>query len=106
VLLGIQEYCIPLLTSNLKMCHTALGRLVGWNAPLKVRLQVICVLIGSAAFVSVRKQRVATASLFDQRKLGIESKRRRRDSSLSGDIEMTTSMEETIPLTEDAVDIV
>jgi hypothetical protein len=69
-------------------------------------------MIGTAAFVSARKQKIQSASLFEQRKLGLEAaanKRRRRDSSeaatTAAGIEMT-QMEEMVPLTQDAVDVV
>lgn len=64
-------------------------------------------MIGTAAFVSARKQKIQSASLFDQRKFGLETaaKRRRRDSTATTEIEMS-QLEETIPLTADAVDIV
>jgi hypothetical protein len=67
---------------------------------------VACVLVGTAAFVSARKQKVLSASLFDQRKLGIDAKRRRRDSSAPPEEIEMAKMEETIPLTEDLVDVV
>ena len=70
----------------------------------KVRFQVACVLIGTAAFVSARKQKVVSASLFDQRKMNAEAKRRRRDST-QNEVEMT-QMEETEPLTGDFVDVI
>ena len=72
----------------------------------KVHLQVICVMIGTAAFVSARKQKIQSASLFDQRKYGMDSvaKRRRRDSN-NTEVEMS-QMEETVPLTEVAVDVI
>ena len=76
-------------------------------------MQVICVLIGTAAFVSTRKQKYVGASLFDQRKLGIADNKKRRLSVHSSsttnnndpEIEMA-QMEEMVPLTDDAVDIV
>ena len=46
---------------------------------LLVRFQVFCLLTGTIAFVSVRKQKAAAASLFDQRKLNLQ-KRRTADS--------------------------
>ena len=36
---------------------------------------MICVVVGSIAFMSVRRQQRATASLFDQRKLAAEAAR-------------------------------
>ena len=74
----------------------------------QVHLQVVCALLGTAAFVSARKQKVLSASLFDQRKLGSasEAKRRRRDSTAPQEIIEMASLEETIPLTDDVVDVV
>lgn len=43
---------------------------------LLVRFQVFCFLTGTFAFMSVRKQKAAAASLFDQRKLNLQAKRR------------------------------
>jgi hypothetical protein len=66
-------------------------------------------MIGTAAFVSVRKQKIQSASLFDQRKLGLEAaaikRRRSSTAATTADIEMA-QMDETIPLTQDAVDVV
>ena len=63
-------------------------------------MQVICVLIGAIAFMSVRREKRVSASLFDQRKLAEQAKRNRRDSSNDNktSIEMTR-LEETVPLT-------
>ena len=69
----------------------------------------MCVLIGTAAFVSARKQKYVGASLFDQRRLGIVDNKKRRSSVHSSATPNTNSeieMEEMIPLTDDAVDIV
>ena len=71
----------------------------------QVRLQVVCVLIGTAAFVSARKQKALSASLFDQRKLGQTDSKRRRSTAVSNQEVEMAQLEETIPLTDD-VDVV
>lgn len=78
---------------------------------VQLRFQVMCVLIGTAAFVAARKQKYAGASLFDQRRLGIVDNKKRRssvhNSSASDNINKSEiEMEEMIPLTDDAVDVV
>lgn len=77
---------------------------------LMVRFQVFCVLIGTAAFVSARKQKYVGASLFEQRKLASaaaaeKNKRRSSVHSSTNEIEMA-QRSEMVPLTDDAVDIV
>lgn len=71
----------------------------------------MCVLIGTAAFVSARKQKYVGASLFDQRRLGLVDNKKRRSSVHGSATSAPNStseieMEEMIPLTDDAVDIV
>lgn len=64
---------------------------------LVVQLQVFCLLLGVLACVSARKQKAASASLFDQRKArsGATEKRRQSDG-----MELTSLGEETVPLTD------
>jgi hypothetical protein len=67
---------------------------------LLVRFQVFCILLGAFAVVSVKKQKIVSASLFDQRKLQAEQERKERErerESVHG-IELG-SREETVPLT-------
>jgi hypothetical protein len=78
---------------------------------LLVRFQVFCFLTGTIAFMSVRKQKAAAASLFDQRKLNLQ--KRRSDAMTNGGMEMTatstTRQEETKALMssdQDGLDIV
>jgi hypothetical protein len=67
---------------------------------LLVRLQVFCLLLGAFAVVSVRKQKIVSASLFDQRKLQAEQERKERERKReSGQSIELVSMEETVPLT-------
>ncbi|CAB9525604.1 expressed unknown protein [Seminavis robusta] len=98
---------------------------------LMVRLQVIWVVLGTAAFVLSRKQKSLSASLFDQRKLASQQaqaqqqqqsttstpgQKKRRTSAYNtsssaltheNNIEMTKiEQQETMPLTMDAVDVV
>lgn len=71
---------------------------------LLVRFQVFCLLFGSLACISSRRQKSASASLFDQRKLARSvEKQRRRTSELPSDIEMSDMPErsELAALTED-----
>lgn len=91
--------CMCFLSRYSLFCSALIGSFV------KVRFQVVCVLIGTAAFVSARKQKVVSANLFDQRKLG-DAKRRKRDSSVANQEVEMAKMEETVPLTEDMVDVV
>jgi hypothetical protein len=67
---------------------------------LLVRLQVIWLLIGAFALISVRRQKRMNATLFDQRKIASQQVKQKLDrpSSLPGHIEMV-SREETQPLT-------
>jgi hypothetical protein len=72
---------------------------------LMVRLQVFCLLLGAWSFASLKKQKLASASLFDQRK------QKRGGSQLpAGAIELgivgnsSRSSEETVPLTESSDD--
>lgn len=70
---------------------------------LVVRLQVFCLLIGVLSLVAARKQKAASASLFDQRKIQKGEKKMRHGSDL---VEMV-SIEETAPLTDnDPLEIV
>jgi hypothetical protein len=67
-----------------------------------VRLQVLCLLLGAVAVVSVRKQKMVSASLFDQRKLQAEQarKERERQKDQAQGIELASVFsEETVPLT-------
>jgi hypothetical protein len=56
-----------------------------------VRFQVFCLLSGTFAFMSVRKQKAAAASLFDQRKLNLQKRRSSRDPMVmpTDGVEMT-----------------
>jgi hypothetical protein len=62
-------------------------------------MQVFCFLVGSLAFFSVRKQKVVSLSLFDQRRMA-SGKRRPGDT---GAFELVTKQQqeqqETMPLT-------
>jgi hypothetical protein len=51
---------------------------------------------------------VSSASLFDQRKVGNEAKRRRRDPSVvvAQELEMAQFDDEIVPLTNDAVAVI
>ena len=98
-------------------------------------MQVLCVLIGKAAFVAARKQKYVVASLFDQRRMGVAGTNansnansnsnsngsgsgKRRSSvemvspfSFSSSTKTTTTTisptrEEMVPLTDDAVNVV
>ena len=91
---------------------------------LVVQLQVFCLLMGVLACISARKQKVANASLFDQRKIAASKaaigseKRRSNEMSSGGFVEMlstsshtlgstTVNMEEVVPLNDNsALDIV
>jgi len=53
-----------------------------------MRFQVFCLLAAVAALFSVKQQKAAAASLFDQRKLNLQKKRRTSDNPL--DVEMTS----------------
>jgi hypothetical protein len=70
---------------------------------------MICALVGLMAFLSVRRQKRATASLFDQRKIAAEAARakakaaRRSDyveSTQDEEIEFTNVNDEIVPLME------
>ena len=70
---------------------------------------MFCALIGLMAFLSVRRQKRATASLFDQRKLAAEAARakakaaRRSDyveSAQDEEIEFTNVNDEIVPLVQ------
>jgi hypothetical protein len=69
-----------------------------------VRLQVFCLLIGTFAFLSVRKQKVVTSTLFDQRKRrvsGIMPDRQSIDVEMTSNLpQVAASREETVPLTK------
>lgn len=60
-------------------------------------MQVLCVLIGAAAFTSVRREKRTSASLFEQRKQS-RAKRYSDARNSNSDIEMGR-LEETVPLT-------
>jgi hypothetical protein len=66
---------------------------------LLVRFQVFCVLLGAFAVISVRKQKIVSANLFDKRKYQAEEERkgRERERESAHGIELG-SMEETMPL--------
>ena len=55
-----------------------------------MRFQVFCLLAGLVALASVKQQKAAAASLFDQRKLNIQKKRRTSNNPL--DIELTSTV--------------
>ena len=55
-----------------------------------MRFQVLCLLAGAVAFVSVRQQKQSAASLFDQRRLNLQKKRRTSDNP--HDVEMTSML--------------
>ena len=55
-----------------------------------MRFQVFCLLAGLVALASVKQQKAAAASLFDQRKLNIQKKRRTSNNPL--DIELTNTV--------------
>lgn len=70
---------------------------------LLIRLQMICVLMGGFAMISVRKQKAASASLFDQRKRqgrptvavkAKDSSRKLNDSDRNLTLELATLHEE------------
>jgi hypothetical protein len=72
-----------------------------------VRLQMFCLLIGSMAFMSVKRQKKVSASLFDQRKQAAAppkpppTQRGRRDSDAhtnGEEVEMARIDRETVPL--------
>ena len=54
-----------------------------------MRFQLFCLLAGMVALASVKQQKAAAASLFDQRKLNIQKKRRSSDNPM--DIELTST---------------
>jgi hypothetical protein len=73
---------------------------------LMVRLQLFCLLLGAWSFASLKKQKMATASLFDQRK-----QKRGGSHVPTGAIELgfvgnsnSRSSEETVPLTDNSAD--
>jgi len=83
----VEETLVSLLT-DLKE-YRSCQRTVADEESLMIQLQTFCLLAGSLAYLSVRKQKLATSSLFDQRK--------RR-----GTVEMETlskEEEENVPLT-------
>lgn len=64
---------------------------------------MFCLLIGSMAFMSVRKQKRVSASLFDQRKQTLKQKKGRRGSDFFNEeeeIEFTKIDQESVPLVE------
>lgn len=81
-----------------------------------IRLQAFCLLLGSFAFVNVRKFKVTTSSLFDRRKrnnseLMMQSRANNNNNSNlehNNEVEMMSvsslstfaSKEETVPLTQ------
>jgi hypothetical protein len=65
---------------------------------LMVRMQVFCLLIGALAFLSVRRQKAASANLFDQRKQGGKAGQPKRRTD-TVDIELV-SREEATPLAD------
>ena len=63
---------------------------------------MFCLLIGSVAFSSARRQKAVTASLFEQRKHGAQQKpRRRRDSDWEREQEQGDTIEFTQIVPED-----
>jgi hypothetical protein len=64
-----------------------------------VRFQVFCILLAAFAVVSVKKQKIVSANLFDKRKYQAEEERkdRERERETAHGIELG-SMEETVPL--------
>ena len=67
---------------------------------LMVRLQVFCLLLGVLSIASLKKQKVATATLFDQRKQGRSDKKRASQPSVLEMGFIVSSSEETVPLTD------
>jgi len=67
-----------------------------------LQFMVACLVIGSIAVMTVRKQKRLNASLFDQRKYGAQQPKRNsgQNNSSEGEIEFSTMMtaEETAPL--------
>ena len=64
---------------------------------------MFCVLVGSMAFVSVRRQKRLSASLFDQRKQGTQTRPRGRRDSDAMEVEIEFSKvdtQETVPLVD------
>jgi hypothetical protein len=70
---------------------------------LLVRFQVFCILLGAFAVISVRKQKIISANLFDKRKYQAEEERkdRERERESAHGIELG-STEETVPLAANA----
>jgi hypothetical protein len=68
---------------------------------LMVRLQVFCLLLGVLSIVSLKKQKVSTATLFDQRKSQgrLDKKRASQPTVLEMGF-IVSSSEETVPLTD------
>jgi len=74
-----------------------------------LRLQVFWLLLGVVAFMSVRRQKRVSASLFDQRKLAAEAAharrqlnnngKRRSSDAITGGVELTPLGEEGVSLT-------
>jgi hypothetical protein len=100
--------------ASFKIIYQSCKRTVDEEEFLMVRFQLFCLLTGTIAFVSIRRQKAANASLFDQRimrpiisRFGDKTKRRVSDQP-PGQVEMI-SREEVQPLTENqnnALDIV
>lgn len=69
---------------------------------LKVRFQMVCLLVGSMAFASMRKQKRLSSSLFDQRRRGIQTNpRRQRDNNMIREDAVTIELsQESVPLFE------
>ena len=86
-------------SSSSRTVYRSCPRTVNDEEFLMVRFQVFCFLTGAIAFMSVRKQKAAAASLFDQRKLNLQ-KRRSSDQMattttssstiIGGNVEMTS----------------
>ena len=60
---------------------------------------MICVVVGSMAFMSVRRQKRNTASLFDQRKLAAEAARQQAKKAKRGSEYMENNQDEEIEFT-------
>jgi len=61
-----------------------------------MRFQVFCLLAGAAAFVSVKQQKAAAASLFDQRKLNLQKKRRTGDNPHGVELPVLRTQDSTV----------
>jgi hypothetical protein len=98
ILLDLEE------TDELETSYASCKRTRADDEFLLVRFQVLCLLFGILATLSSKKQKSASASLFDQRKMSRSSeKQRRRSSELPIGIEMAelTEQSELDALTED-----